>query len=132
MHIVRSRAAAWSISAAVARNRLPSAATSSGSPGTGSAAANGKATARQRLATGRGELDLGLDTAAAGGPLPITASRMGCLADALEHAYRVLGFDEASGGDEVFGELVLARISEPASKLDILVKPVHVIVPTFG
>ena len=56
----------------------------------------------------------------------------GCLADALEHAYRVLGFDEASGGDEVFGQLVLARIIEPASKLDILVKPVRVIVPTFG
>jgi hypothetical protein len=72
------------------------------------------------------------DTAAAGGPLPITASRMGCLADGLEHAYRVLGFDEASGGDEVFGQLVLARIIEPASKLDILVNPVQVIVPTFG
>ena len=57
---------------------------------------------------------------------------MGCLADALEHAYRVLGFDEASGGDEMFGPLVLARIIEPASKLDILVRPVHVIVPTFG
>ena len=37
-----------------------------------------------------------------GGPLPITASRMGCLLDALEHAYRVLGFDQAAGGDEVF------------------------------
>ncbi len=91
-----------------------------------------KAAARQRLAMGQGELDLGLDTAAAGGPLPITASRMGCLADALEHAYRVLGFDEASGGDEVFGQLMLARIIEPTSKLDILVKPVHVIVPAFG
>ena len=52
-----------------------------------------KAAARQRLAAGQGELDLGLDTAAPGGPLPITASRMGCLLDALEHAYRVLGFD---------------------------------------
>jgi hypothetical protein len=31
------------------------------------------AAARQRLAAGQGELDLGLDTAAAGGPLPITA-----------------------------------------------------------
>ncbi len=91
-----------------------------------------KAAARQRLVTGQGELDLDLDTAAAGGPLPITASRMGCLADALEHAYRVLGLDEASGGDEAFGQLVLARIIEPASRLDILVKPVHVIVPTFG
>jgi hypothetical protein len=79
-----------------------------------------KAAARQRLAAGQGELDLGLDTAAAGGPLPITASRMGCLADALEHAYRVLGFDQASGGDEVFGQLVLARIIEPVSKADSL------------
>ena len=79
-----------------------------------------KAAARQRLAAGQGELDLRLDTAAAGGPLPITASRMGCLADALEHAYRVLGFDQASGGDEVFVQLVLARIIEPVSKLDSL------------
>jgi hypothetical protein len=30
------------------------------------------------------------------------------------------------------GQLVLARIIEPASKLDILVKPVQVIVPAFG
>ena len=34
------------------------------------------AAARQRLAPGQGVLDLGLDTAAPGGPLPITASRM--------------------------------------------------------
>ena len=79
-----------------------------------------KAVARQRLAAGQGELDLGLDTAAAGGPLPITASRMGCLLDALEHAYRVLGFDQAAGRDEVFRDLVLARIIEPVSKLDSL------------
>jgi Transposase DDE domain len=77
-----------------------------------------KAAARQRLAAGQGELDLGLDTAAAGGPLPITASRMGCLLDALSHAYRVLGFDQASGGDEVFEQLVPARIIEPVSKAD--------------
>jgi hypothetical protein len=77
-----------------------------------------KAAARQRLAAGQGELDLGLDTAAPGGPLPITASRMGCLLDALGHAYRVLGFDQASGGDEVFEQLVLARIIEPVSKAD--------------
>jgi hypothetical protein len=79
-----------------------------------------KAAARQRLAAGQGELDLGLDAGAAGGPLPVTASRMGCLADALEHAYRVLGFDQASGGDAVFAQLVLARIIEPVSKLDSL------------
>jgi hypothetical protein len=79
-----------------------------------------KVAARQRLAAGQGELDLGLDGGAASGPLPIIASRMGCLADALEHAYRVLGFDEASGGDEVFAQLVAARIIEPVSKADSL------------
>jgi hypothetical protein len=41
-----------------------------------------KMAARQRLAAGQGELDLGLDVGAAGGPLPITSSRMGCLLDA--------------------------------------------------
>jgi hypothetical protein len=79
-----------------------------------------KAVARQRLAAGQGEFDLGLDPGAAGGPLPVTASRMGCLLDALEHAYRVLGFDQAAGGDEVFAQLVVARIIEPVSKADSL------------
>jgi hypothetical protein len=51
-----------------------------------------KAAARQQLAAGQGELDLGLEPAGQGrGPLPITASRMGCLLDALERAYQVLG-----------------------------------------
>jgi hypothetical protein len=83
-----------------------------------------KAAARQRMAAGQGELDLGLErtkpAAHAGGPLPITASRMGHLWDALEHAYRVLGFAQAAGVDEVFRQLVLARIIEPTSKLDSL------------
>ena len=77
-----------------------------------------KAVARQRLAAGQGELDLGLAVGAPGGPLPITASRMGHLWDALACGYRVLGFDGAAGGDEVFAGLVLARIIEPTSKLD--------------
>jgi hypothetical protein len=79
-----------------------------------------KAAARQRLAAGQGVLDLGLDAGTPGGPLPITGSRMGCLLDALEHAYRVLGMAAATGGDEVFFQLVLARIIEPVSKLDSL------------
>jgi len=84
-----------------------------------------KAAARQRLAAGQGDLDLGLESAGqargkAGGPLPITASRMGHLWDALSHAYEALGFDVAAGGDEVFRCLVLARIIEPTSKLDSL------------
>jgi len=32
----------------------------------------------------------------------------------------------------VFGQLLFARIIEPTSKLGILVKPGHVLVPTFG
>jgi hypothetical protein len=85
-----------------------------------------KAAARQRLAAGQGELDLGLERTeparrgAGGGPLPITSSRMGYLLDALAHAYRVLGFEDAAGGDEAFRQLVLARIIEPVSKLDSL------------
>ena len=78
-----------------------------------------KAAARQRLAAGQLELGLGLEPAG-GSPLPITSSRMGHLLDALEHAYRVLGFEDAAGADEVFRHLVLARIIEPVSKLDSL------------
>jgi hypothetical protein len=83
-----------------------------------------KVAARQRMAAGQGELDLGLDRIAsagsAGGPLPITSSRMGHLWDALGRGYRVLGFEQATDGDEVFELLVLARIIEPTSKLDSL------------
>lgn len=83
-----------------------------------------KAAARQRMAAGQGELDLGLSVAggpaSAGGPLPITASRMAVLWDALSHAYDTLGFAQAADSDEVFRQLVLARIIEPTSKLDSL------------
>lgn len=79
-----------------------------------------KAAAAQRLAAGQDELDLGLDAVAASGPLPITSTRMGHLWEALCRAYDALGFDAATGGDEVFRGLVLARIIEPTSKLDSL------------
>jgi hypothetical protein len=80
-----------------------------------------KTVARQRLAAGQGQLDLGLGPPAeAGGPLPITAARMAHLWDALCTAYDALGFGQATGGDEVFRHLVLARIIEPTSKLDSL------------
>jgi hypothetical protein len=84
------------------------------------------AAARQRMAAGQGELDLGREATEpakrgrGGGPLPITSSRMGCLLDALEHAWRALGFDDAAVGDEVFRQLVIARIIEPVSKIDSL------------
>lgn len=83
-----------------------------------------KLAARERLAYGQGELDLGLDPTAAGSaggrPLTISSSRAGHLWDALCRAYDALGFTAAAGGDEVFRDLVLARIIEPTSKLDSL------------
>jgi hypothetical protein len=78
-----------------------------------------KAAARQRLAAGQPELDLGLEVEpVSGGPLPITSSRMGPLLDALSSVYTQLGFDDATGGDDVFRALVIARLIEPTSKLD--------------
>src|SRR5579862_7294509 len=79
-----------------------------------------KAAAQQRIAAGQLELGLGLGSAGPSGPLPITSSRMSHLVDAVERGYRVLGFEDAAGGDEVFRHLVLARIIEPVSKLDSL------------
>ena len=75
-----------------------------------------KAAARERLAAGQAELDLGLGSPGPGGQLPITSSRMSHLVDAVERAYRVLGLEDAAGGDEVFRHLVLARIIEPAEQ----------------
>jgi hypothetical protein len=79
-----------------------------------------KAAAAQRLAAGQAELDLGVAERSASEPLPITSSRSGHLWDALCRAYDVLGFDQAAGTDEVFRQLVLARIIEPTSKADSL------------
>jgi hypothetical protein len=86
-----------------------------------------KAAARQRLVGGQAQLDLGLDPAAtaaaaagSSGPLEIASSRMGHLWDGLSSAYEQLGFARAVGGDEVFRQLVLARIIEPTSKADSL------------
>ena len=80
-----------------------------------------KTVARQRLAAGQGVLDLGPGFGGGGGGLlPITSSRMGHLLDALGRAYDVLGFGRATSRDEVFRQLVLARIIEPVSKLDSL------------
>src|SRR3954469_3367272 len=57
-----------------------------------------KAAARRRLAAGQLELDFGkaFSRPAAGGPLPITSSRMGHLWDALCRAYEALGFAQAA------------------------------------
>jgi hypothetical protein len=86
-----------------------------------------KAAARQRLSAGQRELDLGLGGAAGAGwaagragALPITGSRMDHLWDGLRRGFEVLGLDAATGGDQVFRALTLARIIEPTSKLDSL------------
>lgn len=82
-----------------------------------------RAVARQRLAAGQDELELGLQSATPGtpgAPLPITSSRMAHLWDALCQVYDWLGFDVAAGGDAVFRDLTLARLIEPTSKLDSL------------
>jgi hypothetical protein len=79
-----------------------------------------KAAARQRLVEGQGVLDLDLDAVAGSGPLEIVSSRMGHLWDALCRAYDTLGFAAATGHDDVFRHLVLARIIEPTSKPDAL------------
>jgi hypothetical protein len=79
-----------------------------------------KAAAAQRLAAGQADLDLGVAERSGSEPLPITSSRAAHLWDALCRAYGALGFDTAAGGDEVFGQLVLARIIEPTSKIDSL------------
>ena len=74
-----------------------------------------KAVAWQRLDAGHVSLTWAW-MPAAGGQLPITASPMGCLLDTLSRACDVLGFGEASGVDEVFEQLVLARIIEPSAR----------------
>ena len=91
----------------------------------------------QRLASLYPQLDLELDldrgdtdddtpAAVAGpavvgsGPLPIVSSRAAAMWDGLAAAYDALGFEQASGRDEVFRQLVLARIIEPTSKQDSL------------
>ena len=77
-----------------------------------------KAAAVARLTAGQTELDLGLTAGVEPGTLPITSSRMSHLWDALVAAYRVLGFESATKADNVFRDLVLARIIEPTSKID--------------
>jgi hypothetical protein len=77
-----------------------------------------KTAAAARLMAGQTELDLGLTGGVEPGTLPITSSRMSHLWDALCVAYRVLGFESVTKGDNVFRDLVLARIIEPTSKVD--------------
>jgi hypothetical protein len=78
-----------------------------------------KAVARQRLHANQDSFDFG-DGRPEGEALPITSTRSKHLWEALCLAYGGLGFDTASGHDEVFQALVLARVIEPVSKLDTI------------
>lgn len=78
-----------------------------------------KAAGRQKLAGSQPELDLGLvPEPERGGPLPMRL-RMGPLWDCLNLAFDALGLGETAGSDDVFRQLVLARIIEPTSKADM-------------
>ncbi len=77
-----------------------------------------KAAAAERLAAGQTELDLGISGHLEPGTLPILSSQMTALCEALCLAYRVLGFEAAAKSDNVFRDLVMARIIEPTSKID--------------
>ncbi len=77
-----------------------------------------KAAAAERLAANQAVLDLGVGPPAGSEPLPIESSQMSHLWDGLCSAYRILGFESATKGDNVFRDLVLARIIEPTSKSD--------------
>ena len=78
-----------------------------------------KAAARQRLHADQDTLDFG-DGRPAGQALPITSTQSKHLWEALGWVYERLGFEAATGGDEVFRQLVLARLVEPTSKLDTI------------
>ena len=74
---------------------------------------------REKIQAGQGVLDLaGLAPQAA--PAVVSAvvesKRSALLWEVLTGAYEFLGLDGATGGDEAFKQMVLARLVEPASK----------------
>ena len=91
-----------------------------------------KEVARQRLNAGQLSFDLpGLNSendaasaphepAGTGCVAPIASNRMGVLLEALETAWKAVGLDRLDGADEVFRQLVTARLIEPTSKQDSL------------
>lgn len=91
-----------------------------------------KEVARQRLNASQLSFDLaGLNSenaagsapqepAGAGCVVPITSNRMGVLLEALETDWKAVGLDGLNGADEVFRQLVTARLIEPTSKQDSL------------
>ena len=91
-----------------------------------------KEVARQRLNAGQLSFDLpGLNSendagsapqepAGTGCVAPIASNRMGVLLEVLEVAWKAVGLDRLDGADEVFRQLVTARLIEPTSKQDSL------------
>ncbi|TLP70503.1 hypothetical protein FEF27_13035 [Nesterenkonia sphaerica] len=89
-----------------------------------------KASAYRRIAgTDQEQLPLGIDqdagtgaagSAGVGSGITVSSMRMGPLIEALTAIYRGLGFEVATGGDEVFYQQVIARLVEPTSKFDSL------------
>ena len=77
-----------------------------------------KAAAAQRIAAGQDELPLEVASKQQPTALEIAGSRMGRLLDVIGHAYRELGLDAVTGRDQVFEQLVTARLIEPTSKQD--------------
>jgi len=73
--------------------------------------------ARQRLHANQDPLDLD-DGRIGAEEAPIVSSQARHLWELLGAVYRVVGLDQACGGDEVFRLLTLARVIEPTSKLD--------------
>lgn len=80
----------------------------------------------QRIVDGNQlSLDLGLeDSKPLGGtgsidkPIEVSAQRAGFLLDCIDACYQRIGFDVACDYDQVFADLVRARIIHPGSKLD--------------
>lgn len=75
------------------------------------------AVARQRIHAGQDEFDLGLP-ATDQSSVEVVGVRMGRLLDAISAVYRQLSLHLAPGADQVFEQLVTARIIEPTSKQD--------------
>lgn len=64
-------------------------------------------------------LDLGLEAEPErGGPLPIRLT-MGPLWRCLNCAFDALGLGDVAGADDVYRQLVLVRLIEPTSKVDM-------------
>ncbi|CAM3192075.1 IS1634 family transposase [Actinomyces slackii] len=74
---------------------------------------------REKIQAGQGVLDLaGLapQSASAVASAVVESKRCALLWDVLTGAYEALGLGEATGGDQAFKQMVLARLIEPTSK----------------